>query len=114
LERAGFLTQLAHLVDDLLELFRHEVEERLHLFLVVTPQLHREAVPPNIQWRDSHAGSFLAMGRRSPNSARPTRISVAPSSMATSKSSDIPMESSRSVTLSKSRRSDSAASSASP
>ncbi len=77
--------------DDPLELPRHEVEEGTHLLGIEAPHPLREAVPADVDRRDLHAPPPVV--GLSPKRARPTRTIVAPSSIPTSKSSDIPIDS---------------------
>src|SRR2546422_627282 len=72
--------------DQLLELARHQVQERSDFFRVEAPHPLREAVAADIDRGDFHVALL------SPKRARPTRTIVAPSSIATSKSSVMPMD----------------------
>src|SRR6266850_2186082 len=71
---------------DLLEFPRHQVEEGPHLLRVETAHPLRETVTVDVDRCDLHAALL------SPNKARPTRTMVAPSSIATSKSSVMPID----------------------
>src|SRR5256712_844245 len=73
-----------------LELARDQIEERADLLRIEAPHSLREAVAVDVDRRNLHSRLL------SPNRARPTRTSVAPSSTATSKSSVIPIDSCRS------------------
>src|SRR5262245_5295168 len=86
LDLAQLLLERVVVDDQPLELARDQVEERSHLLRVEAPHPSGETVAADVDRSDFHAALL------SPKRARPTRTIVAPSSIATSKSSVIPMD----------------------